>query len=85
MPAAMADTFVLETRPWHRVAHLHIVEHDGSQWRNYLHLRDLLRGSPDARERYEAVKLKLAEQDPTDRKAYTTGKTEVVISLLHGM
>jgi len=76
--------FVLETRPWHRVAHVHVVEHGGSQWRNYLHLRDLLRRSPDARQRYEAVKLKLVKQDPTDRKAYTTGKTEVVTALLYG-
>ncbi len=74
--------FVLETRPWHRVAHLHVVEHDGSQWRNYLRLRDPLRRSPEARDRYEAIKLKLAKQDPTDRKAYTTGKTEVVTSTL---
>jgi GrpB-like predicted nucleotidyltransferase (UPF0157 family) len=74
--------FVRETRPWHRVAHLHVVEHNGSQWRNYLRLRDLLRRSPDARERYEAVKLKLAEQEPTDRNAYTSGKTEVVTSLI---
>jgi len=76
--------FVLETRPWHRVAHLHVVEHEGSQWRNYLRLRDLLRRSPEARHRYEAIKLKLTEQNPTDRKAYTTGKTEVVTSLLRG-
>jgi GrpB-like predicted nucleotidyltransferase (UPF0157 family) len=76
--------FVLETRPWHRVAHLHLVEHGGSQWRNYLHFRDLLRRSPEARDRYEAVKLELVERNPTGRKAYTTGKTEVVSSLLRG-
>lgn len=74
--------FVLEARPWHRVAHLHIVDHDGGQWRNYLHFRDLLRRSPDARKRYEAVKLKLAQRDPGDRKAYTNGKTEVVTALI---
>jgi len=74
--------FVRETRPWHRVAHLHIVEYNGSQWRNYLRFRDLLRRSPEARERYEAVKLELAGQQPTDRKAYTSGKTEVVTSLI---
>ena len=74
--------FVRETRPWHRVAHLHVVDHDGRQWQNYLRFRDLLRRSPDARERYEAVKLKLAQEEPTDRKAYTRGKTEVVTSLI---
>jgi len=80
--SAGGQVFVLETRPWHRVAHLHVVEHDGN--RNYLRFRDLLRRSLDARERYEAVKLKLAEPDPGDQKAYTIGKTEVVTSLLRG-
>jgi GrpB-like predicted nucleotidyltransferase (UPF0157 family) len=74
--------FVLETRPWHRVAHLHVVEHRGVQWRNYLLFRDLLRRDAEARNRYEAIKLKLAHQYPTDRGSYTTGKTEVVASLL---
>jgi GrpB-like predicted nucleotidyltransferase (UPF0157 family) len=77
--------FVLETWPWHRVAHLHVVEHDGRQWRNYLRFRDLLRQSPTARERYEAVKLRLAEELQDDRRAYTVGKTEVVQSLLSEM
>lgn len=76
--------FVLEARPWHRVAHLHVVEYDGDQWRNYLRFRDLLRSSPNARERYEAVKVALAPREPLDRTAYTSGKTEVVTALLDG-
>lgn len=74
--------FVFETRPWHRVAHLHVVDHDGPQWRNYLSLRDLLRRSPSARRTYEAVKIRLAEDHPGDREAYTRGKSDVVRSLL---
>lgn len=73
--------FVLETRPWHRVAHLHAVEFDGPQWRDYLRLRDLLRTSPAARERYEVVKLRLADRG-VDRRSYTSGKTALVTSLL---
>ncbi len=74
--------FVLEDRPWHRVAHLHAVEHDGTQWRHYLRFRDLLRGDPKARERYEVVKVRLADQHGNDGKAYTDGKTDVVTELL---
>lgn len=74
--------FVLEARPRHRVAHLHVVRFEGEAWRDYLRLRDLLRRSPDARERYEAVKVALAPRKPIDRKAYTIGKTEVIASLL---
>jgi GrpB-like predicted nucleotidyltransferase (UPF0157 family) len=77
--------FVLEARPWHRVAHLHVVEYDGRSWRDYLRLRDLLRRSPDARRRYEGVKADLAHQDPVDRKAYTQGKSDVVASLLDSL
>lgn len=76
--------FVLEARPWHRVAHLHVVTYERQAWRDYLRLRDLLRQSPEARIRYETVKLDLAQREPIDRTAYTIGKTEVVASLLQG-
>ena len=74
--------FVLEARSWHRVAHLHVVDHGGLQWRNYVRFRDLLRSSPEARDQYEAVKRQLAEMHMADRKRYTDGKSEVVTSLL---
>ena len=73
---------VLECRPWHRVAHLHVVDPDGGQWHAYLCFREILRHSSRARERYEAVKLTLAEQRPVDRKAYTDGKSAVVASII---
>lgn len=75
--------FVLEARAWHRVAHLHVVEYGGEQWRDYVRFRDLLRSSSEARDRYEAVKLTLIEEHRDDRKAYTDGKSAVVRSLLH--
>ena len=74
--------FVLESRPWRRVAHVHVVNHAGAQWRDYLRLRDLLRCSTDARDRYEAVKLTLVQRNPSDSKAYTSGKSDVVNALL---
>ena len=74
---------VLEARPWHRVAHLHLVEHDGDAWQDYVRFRDLLRRSPEARQRYEAVKVALVGQGVVGRKEYTRAKTEVVRSLLH--
>lgn len=74
--------FVLESEPWHRVAHAHVVEHLGEQWRNHLRLRDLLRRSPGARQRYEDAKLRLVNEVGDDRTTYTEGKTEIVASLL---
>ena len=77
--------FVLEARPSFRVAHLHAVEHDGEQWRNYLCLRDLLRRSADARARYESVKRQLANKVGNDRMAYTEGKSDIVRLLLNSI
>ncbi len=74
--------FVLEARPWHRIAHLHAVGQRSRQWRDYVRFRDLLRRSSDARTEYEAVKLQLVEECGNDRKAYTDGKSDVVRSLL---
>ena len=74
--------FVLESRPGHRVAHAHVVDHQGEQWLNYLRLRDLLRADPTARARYEAVKQGLVSQFGDDRVAYTDGKTSIVHQLL---
>jgi GrpB-like predicted nucleotidyltransferase (UPF0157 family) len=74
--------FVIESAPWHRVAHAHVVDHLGEQWLNYVRLRDLLRRSPEARHRYENTKLRLVDEVGDDRKRYTDGKTEIVAALL---
>jgi len=73
---------VLETRPWFRVAHAHVVAFQGLEWREYLQFRDLLRRDPGARRQYESVKRRLQLEAPSDRRAYTAGKTDVVTSLL---
>lgn len=76
--------YVFETRPLHRVAHLHVVDHDGDQWRNYRTLRDTLLATAEARARYEAEKLRLQAELGHDREAYTEGKTTVIRALLAG-
>jgi len=80
--ASGGHVFVLETKPRYRIAHVHVVDYDGEQWRNYLRLRDLLRRSPAARARYEAVKQQLVGEFGDDRTAYTDGKTNIVQVLL---
>lgn len=76
--------FVLEAGEQFRVAHLHVVDHEGAQWRNYLRLREVLRSDPRARRRYEEVKERLVADVGPDRVAYTDGKTEVIRALLAG-
>jgi GrpB-like predicted nucleotidyltransferase (UPF0157 family) len=74
--------FVLEDRPAHRIAHLHVVPHGGEKWRQYLAFRDRLRIDPDARAAYAEVKRRLGEQFAGDRQAYTAGKAAFVAGLL---
>jgi len=80
--ASGGHVFVLETKISHRVAHAHVVDYDGEQWRNYLRLRDLLRRSSTALARYEAVKQQLVGEVGDDRMAYTDGKSKIVHMLL---
>ena len=74
--------FVLSDRPQHRVAHVHVVEHGGSQWQRYLAFRDLLLEHEPAHAIYERTKGELAERFSNDRKSYQSAKEEVVRSLL---
>ena len=76
--------FVLETRPLHRVAHLHVVVYGGRQWRDYGALRARLRDDPAARAKYSATKVALAAEfgERNDHNQYTDGKAAVVSELL---
>jgi GrpB-like predicted nucleotidyltransferase (UPF0157 family) len=74
--------FVYETRPQHRVAHLHVVPRRGTRWRDYLAFRDRLRSDPSARARYEATKQALLAEYPDNRSAYTSGKDSTVRGII---
>lgn len=65
-----------------RTHHIHVVEWDGTEWRNYIGFRDLLRSDPEAASRYETCKKHLAERFPHDRKHYTGGKAELIAQML---
>jgi GrpB-like predicted nucleotidyltransferase (UPF0157 family) len=75
---------VLEDRPAHRVAHLHLVGHGDVQWRRYLALRDRLRADPAARAAYARLKERLTTRFGGDRRAYTAAKAAFIAQLLHG-
>ena len=65
-----------------RSHHIHVVLYDSDEWNNYINLRDYLNFNIKAAKEYEEVKLRLAEQYPYDRIAYTHGKQEVIDKLL---
>jgi GrpB-like predicted nucleotidyltransferase (UPF0157 family) len=74
--------FVLDVRPWYRVAHLHAIADGDPQWERYLTVVDHLRRHAELRAAYESVKRDLATSHPGDRRAYTAGKNEVVARIL---
>jgi GrpB-like predicted nucleotidyltransferase (UPF0157 family) len=66
-----------------RTRHLHVVEAGTNEFtRDHLLFRDYLRANLGARQRYENLKLELAQKYQFDREAYTTGKTELIQQLL---
>jgi GrpB-like predicted nucleotidyltransferase (UPF0157 family) len=65
-----------------RTIHLHVVEHRGSQWRDYLRFRDLLRQRPAIRKRYAELKRELASICMDDRESYTASKAAFIREVL---
>ena len=65
-----------------RSHHIHVVLYGSDEWNNYINFRDYLNSNMEAAKKYETVKLRLAEQYPGDRIAYTDGKQEVIDKLL---
>jgi GrpB-like predicted nucleotidyltransferase (UPF0157 family) len=74
----------MDTASGLRAAHLHLVVHDGRQWRDYLRFRDLLRVDLALRRRYAELKRELARLHPEDRGAYTAGKSHFIAEVLAG-
>ncbi len=61
-----------------RTHHIHMVEKDFAHWERLL-FRDYLIEHPEVAKEYEALKLRLADNCPNDRVAYTNGKTDYVV------
>lgn len=70
--------YALELEPGIRLVNVHVVDHDGAQWRRYLTFRDHLRTQPQAREEYGRLKQRLAGEHPGDRLTYLQAKTAFV-------
>jgi GrpB-like predicted nucleotidyltransferase (UPF0157 family) len=61
-----------------RTHHIHMVEHQFTEYWDRLLFRDYLIEHPDVAREYGALKARLASDFPNDRLAYTQGKTEFV-------
>jgi GrpB-like predicted nucleotidyltransferase (UPF0157 family) len=73
---------VKESEPDVRIFHIHIVEINDVQWRNYINFRDCLRRDANTRKEYAQLKRTLAAKFPTDRESYTSGKEQFIRMVL---
>ena len=73
---------VKESEPDVRIFHIHIVEINDIQWRNYINFRDCLRRDANTRKEYAQLKRTLAAKFPTDRELYTSGKEQFIRKVL---
>ncbi|TMK58386.1 MAG: GrpB family protein [Actinobacteria bacterium] len=64
--------------PAHRTHHLHLVPVNSQRYRDELAFRDKLRSDPGLAQRYVALKRELAAGHPSDREAYTDGKSTFI-------
>jgi len=73
---------VKESEPDVRIFHIHIVEINDVQWRNYIIFRDCLCRDAKTREEYAKLKRTLAAKFQTDRESYTNGKEQFIRDVL---
>jgi GrpB-like predicted nucleotidyltransferase (UPF0157 family) len=63
-----------------RTHHIHMAENDFEHWERLL-FRDYLIEYPDVAQEYQDLKLRLSNDYPNDRVAYTNGKTEFIVRI----
>jgi len=72
--------YLIRGRP--RTHHLHVVEIDSDEWREFIAFRDRLRRDPRLAAEYDALKQDLARQFRSDRPAYQDGKAAFIRRVL---
>lgn len=77
-PNGAERLWFLRPKPEERTHHLQVIEHGSSKARALLTFRDALRANPALAREYEDLKIRLAQEHPDDRDAYTDGKADFV-------
>ncbi len=68
--------------PEFRTHHLHLVPYQSNLWQDRIKFRDILRTDKGIAEKYEALKLSLAEKYKADRDEYTKAKWPFIKNVL---
>lgn len=61
---------------------MHVVEFNGTWWKEHTYFRNYLNGNPDKAREYEALKENLALKYPNDERTYTDEKKKFVYDIL---
>ncbi|MHC4123946.1 MAG: GrpB family protein [Planctomycetota bacterium] len=72
--------FIKRDSKGNRTHHIHMVESNFEHW-DRLFFRDYLIEYPDVAKEYQDLKLRLANNHPKDRIAYTNGKTKFIVRI----
>ena len=62
--------------------YIHIVMADNQQWYNYINFRDYMNAFPAVAFEYEALKLRLAEENKNDYSNYHHGKQHYIAEMI---
>jgi len=74
--------FVKEIEQDVRTHHIHVMDKNSEQWRNYIYFRDKLRSNKKLREEYRELKRKLCKQFADQRGEYLIGKAKFIERVL---
>ena len=72
--------FIKRDSKGNRTHHIHMMENDFEHWERLL-FRNYLIKHPDVAQEYQDLKLRLSNDYPNDRIAYTNGKTEFIVRI----
>ena len=77
--------FVKFSVPELRTQHLHFIETNDIQWKNYINFRDYLNKNKKTALQYSKLKRNLRKKFANDRKAYTKAKNKFIDKVLYNI
>ncbi|HEX2171742.1 MAG TPA: GrpB family protein, partial [Dehalococcoidia bacterium] len=85
MPSSWDRRF-FQRGPWRMgTHHVHLTEHEGAAWHDYLTFRDHLRAHPEVAQQYLLHKQRLAARPEIDRATYSAAKRPFIDGVIKGI
>ncbi len=82
-PVFQCGEYIPEEKDMRVLTHyIHIVMVGSQQWDNYINFRDYMNAFHSAAREYEALKLRLAEENKNDYRSYHQGKQKYVTEMI---